>query len=54
MSLAASSLTVIFGRQLRTTADTTLVFWQLVAGLTLGLASLPFFGWTHPTVVDTP
>ncbi|KAB0676121.1 DMT family transporter [Aureimonas leprariae] len=46
------SLTVIFGRQLRGTPDTALVFWQLVAALILGLVSLPFFGWTPPDLTD--
>jgi drug/metabolite transporter (DMT)-like permease len=54
MSLVGSfifALTVVFGRQLRGTADTALVFWQFAGALLLGLLSLPF-GWVTPSLRD--
>jgi drug/metabolite transporter (DMT)-like permease len=47
----AFALTMIVTRQLRGTPDTTLVAWQTVAALLLGLAMAPY-SWTPPTPVD--
>ncbi len=45
------SLTVVYGRQLRGTPDIVLVFWQFVAALLCGLATVPFF-WVPPSTRD--
>ncbi len=42
---------VLTGRQLRDTADTTLVFWQLCGSLAAGLALAPW-GWARPAGPD--
>jgi drug/metabolite transporter (DMT)-like permease len=43
---------MIAGRQLRGTPDVTLVAWQTLGALLMGLVLLPF-GWVTPTWVDT-
>ena len=45
------SLTVIFGRQLRGTPDSVLVFWQMAGSLVCGFLALPF-GWVTPNFRD--
>lgn len=45
------ALMMIVTRQLRGTPDTTLVVWQTMAALVLGLAAAPF-GWVKPGLVD--
>ena len=42
---------MITGRQLRGTPDVTLVFWQTLGALVMGVALLPF-GWVTPTLAD--
>jgi drug/metabolite transporter (DMT)-like permease len=42
---------MITGRQLRGTPDVTLVFWQTLGALVMGLALLPF-GWVTPSLAD--
>lgn len=42
---------MITGRQLRGTPDVTLVFWQTLGALVMGIALLPF-GWVTPTLAD--
>jgi drug/metabolite transporter (DMT)-like permease len=42
---------MIAGRQLRGTPDVTLVAWQTLGALIMGLALLPF-GWVTPTLTD--
>ncbi|MFN3670544.1 MAG: DMT family transporter [Bosea sp. (in: a-proteobacteria)] len=42
---------MIAGRQLRGTPDVTLVAWQTLGALLMGLALLPF-GWVTPTLTD--
>ncbi len=47
------AFTIILGRSLRGTSDTTLVTWQTIASLVLGLAVIPVFGgWRMPTAVE--
>lgn len=43
---------MIAGRQLRGTPDVTLVAWQTVGALLMGIALLPF-GWVTPGLADT-
>ena len=43
---------MIAGRQLRGTPDVTLVTWQTLGALLMGLALLPF-GWVTPSLKDT-
>lgn len=43
---------MITGRQLRGTPDVTLVFWQTLGALVMGLVLLPF-GWVTPSLTDT-
>ena len=43
---------MVTGRQLRGTPDVTLVAWQTLGALLVGLVLLPF-GWVTPTVTDT-
>ncbi len=42
---------MITGRQLRGTPDVTLVFWQTLGALVMGLLLLPF-GWVTPSLAD--
>lgn len=42
---------MITGRQLRGTPDVTLVFWQTLGALVMGLVLLPT-GWVTPTLAD--
>lgn len=42
---------MITGRQLRGTPDVTLVFWQTLGALLMGVVLLPF-GWVTPTLAD--
>lgn len=42
---------MITGRQLRGTPDVTLVFWQTLGALVMGLVLLPF-GWVTPSLAD--
>ncbi|MBN9470117.1 MAG: DMT family transporter [Bosea sp.] len=42
---------MITGRQLRSTPDVTLVFWQTLGALVMGLLLLPT-GWVTPTLAD--
>jgi drug/metabolite transporter (DMT)-like permease len=42
---------MITGRQLRGTPDVTLVFWQTLGALVMGIMLLPF-GWATPTLAD--
>ena len=42
---------IVLGRSLRSTADTTLVFWQILAALIAGLVLAPF-SWTTPDLAD--
>jgi len=47
------AITIIFGRMLRTTSDTTLVTWQTVCSLIVGaIMILVFGGWQAPTSVE--
>ncbi len=48
LSFAAMMIT---GRQLRGTPDVTLVFWQTLGALVMGLLLLPF-GWVTPSLAD--
>lgn len=43
---------MVTGRQLRGTPDVTLVAWQTLGALLVGLVLLPF-GWVTPTLTDT-
>ena len=43
---------MVTGRQLRGTPDVTLVAWQTLGALLMGLALLPF-GWVRPSLADT-
>lgn len=43
---------MIAGRQLRGTPDVTLVAWQTLGALLMGVALLPF-GWVTPSLTDT-
>jgi len=43
---------MITGRQLRGTPDVTLVFWQTLGALVMGVVLLPF-GWVTPSLADT-
>ncbi|SEG57405.1 DMT family transporter [Bosea lathyri] len=43
---------MIAGRQLRGTPDVTLVAWQTLGALIMGLVLLPF-GWVTPSLADT-
>ncbi len=43
---------MITGRQLRGTPDVTLVAWQTLGALVMGLILLPF-GWVTPSLADT-
>lgn len=43
---------IVTGRSLRSTPDTTLVFWQIIAALVAGLILTPF-SWVTPTLQDT-
>ncbi len=43
---------MITGRQLRGTPDVTLVAWQTLGALLMGLVLLPF-GWVTPSLADT-
>jgi len=43
---------MIAGRKLRGTPDVTLVAWQTLVTMLMGVALLPF-GWVTPTVLDT-
>ncbi len=45
------AMMIVQSRQLRATPDTTLVFWQVIGALILGLMSLPF-GWVTPSLMD--
>ncbi len=47
----AFAFLTISGRALRNTPDVTLVFWHMVGGVLLGLATAPF-GWVTPNAVD--
>ena len=54
ISIAGSfvfAVTMITGRTLRGTPDTTLVFWQIAGALVAGLILAPF-GWVAPTTLD--
>lgn len=44
-------LTMIYGRQLRGTPDTVLVFWHILGAALVGLVTAPF-GWVTPTWPD--
>ncbi|MEP9386259.1 DMT family transporter [Mesorhizobium sp. KR9-304] len=47
------ALTIILGRMLRGTSDTTLVTWQTICSLVLGAGMvLAFGGWKSPTSVE--
>lgn len=47
------AVTIILGRMLRGTSDTTLVTWQTVCSLVLGLIMMVVFGgWQAPTSVE--
>ena len=47
------ALTIILGRMLRGTSDTTLVTWQTICSLILGAAMIVVFGgWQTPTSVE--
>lgn len=50
-SLSFAAL-MITGRQLKGTPDVTLVAWQTLGALIMGLILLPF-GWVTPTLADT-
>ncbi|KRE02175.1 multidrug DMT transporter permease [Bosea sp. Root381] len=43
---------MVAGRQLRGTPDVTLVAWQTLGALVMGIALLPF-GWVTPSLADT-
>jgi len=43
---------MVAGRQLRRTPDVTLVAWQTLGALLMGIALLPF-GWVTPSIADT-
>jgi drug/metabolite transporter (DMT)-like permease len=43
---------MVAGRQLRGTPDVTLVAWQTLGALLMGIALLPF-GWVTPSLADT-
>lgn len=47
----AFAFITISGRALRGTPDVTLVFWHMVGGVLLGLATAPF-GWVTPGAID--
>ena len=47
------AFTIILGRSLRGTSDTTLVTWQTVASLVIGAAIVIIFGgWRSPTPIE--
>lgn len=45
------ALMMLISRALRSTPDTTFAFWQIIGGLLVGLATVPF-GWVTPGAVD--
>jgi len=47
------AITIILGRMLRTTSDTTLVTWQTICSLVVGVVMMLAFGsWQTPTVLE--